>query len=333
MCTIDKWSTTAGSHIARASCTSRVDGRPRECGTHQKLQVRDGARIAVPAAVTRGKPARLGVEVIQQPVDAALEPLVAAQSERRPVQLVSAVRHLVEVPAREEAEGSRRGGISGTRGEQARLAQHLVVAAFIQTLGTPIGPRPDERERGRDGVVLCRPALPPVGSSFSRDTKRGEARHLPSTGRHFVRTCCQRAIYQPGRHLQERPSKAGEPSPGRTTWGRSSEQSPAGWGRPRPEGASRAETPEAAALEAGLWRRPRRPPLGREAAPCPPHRLDPPPPPPLSGRVDRAAASTLARARVPPKRRRGPVHRCGRRALTVDGLVSVQTSPRGIYCA
>ena len=124
-----------------------MDGRPRECGTHQKLQVRDGARIAVPAAVTRGKPARLGVEVIQQPVDAALEPLVAAQSERRPVQLVSAVRHLVEVPAREEAEGSRRGGISGTRGEQARLAQHLVVAAFIQTLGTPIGPRPDERER------------------------------------------------------------------------------------------------------------------------------------------------------------------------------------------
>ena len=138
MCTIDKWSTTAGSHIARASCTSRVDGRPRECGTHQKLQVRDGARIAVPAAVTRGKPVRLGVEVIQQPVDAALEPLVAAQSERRPVQLVSAVRHLVEVPAREEAEGSRRGGISGTRGEQARLAQHLVVAAFIQTLGKPV---------------------------------------------------------------------------------------------------------------------------------------------------------------------------------------------------
>mmetsp|Transcript_40918 Transcript_40918/g.133110 ORF Transcript_40918/g.133110 Transcript_40918/m.133110 type:complete len:320 (-) Transcript_40918:1442-2401(-) len=136
----------------------RVQTRPQTLPVeldsgHQKLQVRDGARIAVPAAVTRGKPARLGVEVIQQPVDAALEPLVAAQSERRPVQLVSAVRHLVEVPAREEAEGSRRGGISGTRGEQARLAQH------------------------RDGVVLCRPALPPVGSSFSRDTKRGEARH------------------------------------------------------------------------------------------------------------------------------------------------------------
>ena len=117
----------------------------------------------------------------------------------------------------------------------------------------------------------------------------------------------QRVDYQAGRHLQERPSKAGEPSPGRTTWGRSSEQSPAGWARPRPEGASRAETPEAAAPEAGLWRRPRRPPaLGREAAPGPPHRLDPPPPPPLSGRFDRAAASTLAPARVPPKRRRSP---------------------------